>query len=247
MRKHIDLRFFFPLPFNLTTCLNRLLPRPDSSWTSCVQQAIKTKCSEYGEYKTQTKGWDWKIKGWTKGMGGGYGGVGPEEVPFHCAYRLCRRLDSLKQTLRWSLGWRIFTRQQRLWRGGGGGGSRIGQREKLNWDAGWTQSPPIPPSPGEFGSGPVLGWSRWDFIPLLSLGHCQGKGVFLGWSGFLQLRQTLTKLTAAAQSPSLEQDLGHTSVSTTEMFTIAHRVQLSVSVKSLLGLDHVINLHRSQQ
>ena len=138
-------------------------------------------------------------------MGRCYGGVEPEEVPFHCTLSLCHRPDSLKQTLRWGLGWSLFMKAPQLWRGGGK--STRGQNETVKCVAGWTKSLSIPPSPGEPGNTLGLDWNSWDFIPLFSLSHCKGH-VFLGWGGFPQLKQTQTKLTAGVQSPSLEWDLG---------------------------------------
>lgn len=42
------------------------------------------------------------------------GVVEPEELPFNCAFRLCHRLDSLKYSLKLSLGRRLCMKDQQL-------------------------------------------------------------------------------------------------------------------------------------
>lgn len=179
-------------------------------------------------------------------MGRCYGGVEPEEVPFHCTLSLCHRPDSLKQTLRWGLGWSLFMKAPQLWRGGGK--STRGQNETVKCVAGWTKSLSIPPLLGS--PGTLLGWTETvgtlfpSFPSVIVKAMCSWAEVAShSWSKPRPSWQLEYKVL-----PWSGIWAWYISVFTVDMFTIACMIkaQLSISAKSFPGLDCVINLHWSQ-
>lgn len=104
--------------------------------------------------------------------------MGPEDVPFNSAFRLCRGPQSQEQPPEMEFrvkaileGWTPQLKKA----GGGGVGGGAGHRDMLSRDSGWTKSQAAP-LPGRAQSGPALGWNDWEHIPL-SLRLCKGKGV----------------------------------------------------------------------